>query len=302
MPRPCSRPSRPARSTCGRRTIRPLGQRLRLPGRHGRARHQGASSTIALPAGMSALVFNTRRPLFADPRVRAAPDPPVRFRVDQPQPLSRLYTAHAELLRALAARLRTAGRRTPRERALLAPFPERRASQPFLDGTYRSRSATARGATATTSRRRFELLAAAGYTLRRQPAGRCEPASSSQFEILAPTRRRSGCWSAMRDASKRLGIDVRVRQVDSAQYQSRLKTFDFDMIQSTWPSSLSPGNEQFFRWSSQGRRNRGHVQLSRRQEPRRRRHDRGAAGSARRPRTSPPPCARSTACCCRATM
>ena len=43
---------------------------------------------------------------------------------------------------------------------------------------------------------------------------------------------------------------VRIRQVDAAQYWSRLKTFDFDMIQWTWSASLSPGNEQINRWSS----------------------------------------------------
>ena len=49
---------------------------------------------------------------------------------------------------------------------------------------------------------------------------------------------------------ERLGIKVNIRQVDSAQYWTRLKSFDFDMIQWTWGSSLSPGNEQINRWSS----------------------------------------------------
>lgn len=49
---------------------------------------------------------------------------------------------------------------------------------------------------------------------------------------------------------KRIGIDARVRQVDSSQYQERLRTFDFDMIQANWSASLSPGNEQVNRWGS----------------------------------------------------
>ena len=49
---------------------------------------------------------------------------------------------------------------------------------------------------------------------------------------------------------ERLGIKVSVRVVDSAQYQSRLTSYDYDMIQNTWVSSLSPGNEQLFRWSA----------------------------------------------------
>ena len=53
----------------------------------------------------------------------------------------------------------------------------------------------------------------------------------------------------MGDLAK-VGIAARLRVVDSAQYQSRLKDYDYDMIQTAWPSSLSPGNEQAFRWSS----------------------------------------------------
>ena len=52
------------------------------------------------------------------------------------------------------------------------------------------------------------------------------------------------------DALKGLGIDARLRIVDSAQYQRRRQTFDFDMIQNFWYASLSPGNEQLFRWSA----------------------------------------------------
>jgi peptide/nickel transport system substrate-binding protein len=48
-----------------------------------------------------------------------------------------------------------------------------------------------------------------------------------------------------------MGIEARIRQVDSAQYQRRKQTYDFDMIQFFWSASLSPGNEQSFRWGSQ---------------------------------------------------
>jgi peptide/nickel transport system substrate-binding protein len=49
---------------------------------------------------------------------------------------------------------------------------------------------------------------------------------------------------------ERIGIAVTIRLVDSAQYWSRLKAFDFDMIQWAWGASLSPGNEQANRWSA----------------------------------------------------
>ena len=52
-------------------------------------------------------------------------------------------------------------------------------------------------------------------------------------------------------ALKQVGIEAQIRQVDSAQYQRRKQTYDFDMIQYYWPVSLSPGNEQSFRWGSE---------------------------------------------------
>jgi microcin C transport system substrate-binding protein len=41
-----------------------------------------------------------------------------------------------------------------------------------------------------------------------------------------------------------LGIDVSIKTIDTAQYQRRVETFDFDVIVGGWGQSLSPGNEQ----------------------------------------------------------
>ncbi len=48
----------------------------------------------------------------------------------------------------------------------------------------------------------------------------------------------------------KLGIDLSVRIVDSAQYQRRVRSFDYDMIVSGFPQSHSPGNEQRELWGS----------------------------------------------------
>ena len=50
---------------------------------------------------------------------------------------------------------------------------------------------------------------------------------------------------------ERIGISVSIRVVDDAQYQNRLRSFDFDMIIDGWGQSLSPGNEQREFWGSQ---------------------------------------------------
>jgi microcin C transport system substrate-binding protein len=50
---------------------------------------------------------------------------------------------------------------------------------------------------------------------------------------------------------ERIGVTASIRVVDDAQYQNRLRSFDFDMIIDLWAESLSPGNEQREYWGSQ---------------------------------------------------
>jgi len=50
---------------------------------------------------------------------------------------------------------------------------------------------------------------------------------------------------------ERIGVTTSIRIVDDAQYQNRLRSFDFDVIIDQWAQSLSPGNEQREFWGSQ---------------------------------------------------
>ena len=54
-------------------------------------------------------------------------------------------------------------------------------------------------------------------------------------------------------ALERLGIEARVTVVDDAQYTERMLDFDFDMTAFRRALSLSPGNEQYLYWGSEGR-------------------------------------------------
>ncbi len=78
-----------------------------------------------------------------------------------------------------------------------------------------------------------------------------------QFELLLvePSFERIGLEYAR--ALKRLGIELRVRTVDSAQYQERLNNFDYDLIVNRWFNSLSPGTEQGQYWGSSAAHTKG---------------------------------------------
>ncbi len=201
-----------------------------------------------LPKGMIALVFNTRRAVFADARVREAISMLFDFEWVNRSFFFGRYQRTASFFEdsELSARGRPAD---AVERALLAPFPgavrpdvlEGKWSPPATDGSGRDREALRR-ALALFRDAGYEL---AGTVLRRRGGG--EPLS---FEMLVADRDQERLALAFVQMLGRAGIVPRIRMVDAVQYDQRKIEFDFDMIQNRWDESLSPGNEQAFYWGS----------------------------------------------------
>jgi peptide/nickel transport system substrate-binding protein len=71
------------------------------------------------------------------------------------------------------------------------------------------------------------------------------------FEMTCASQEQERLMLAYSRSLRQIGIVAQIRLIDSAQFQRRVTSFDFDMIQATWGSSLSPGNEQSFRWSKE---------------------------------------------------
>jgi peptide/nickel transport system substrate-binding protein len=202
---------------------------------------------IGLPAGMTGLVFNTRRPAFADERVRQALIQLFNFEWVNKSFFNGLYKRSQSYFER--SMLSSAGRPADeRERTLLAPYAQSVLPE-IMNGTFVVPESDGTPGNRANARKAYEILASAGYSL---SGGRLVDKSGKPltFEILAATTSQERLLGAFAGDLAKLGITARIRVVDSAQYQSRLKDYDFDMIQFTWPSSLSPGNEQLFRWSS----------------------------------------------------
>jgi peptide/nickel transport system substrate-binding protein len=105
-----------------------------------------------------------------------------------------------------------------------------------------------------------KLLLEAGYEVN---GGRLmKDGARLSIEFLAQTRAQERLLLSYGRTLERLGIELKLRQVDSAQYNARLKSFDFDMVQWTWTASLSPGNEQINRWSSKAADIEGSLNLA----------------------------------------
>jgi peptide/nickel transport system substrate-binding protein len=204
--------------------------------------------TSGLPKPSLNFVFNTRRPIFADTRVREALALLFDFEWVNRSIFFGLYRRGGSFFEdsELSARGRPADER---ERALLAPFPG--AVRPdVLQGTWQPPVTDGSGRDRTLLRRALELLAAAGYALRGTELVERRSGKSLSFEILTVNRDEERLALLYAAQLKRAGIIAQVRLVDAVQYEARRIAFDFDMIQARWDESLSPGNEQAFYWSS----------------------------------------------------
>ena len=203
---------------------------------------------IGLPSGMSALVFNTRRPLFSDRRVRQA----LTLLFDFEWLNKTLYHGLYARTQSYFDRSELSSHGRPAdafESKLLAPFADA-VNAAVMDGSYKLPVSKGTGRNRNNRRKALKLLETAGYTLKGGKLSHKASGKPVGFEILVATKAQERLLLSYARLLKRVGIEARIRQVDSAQYQRRRQSFDFDMIQNFWSGSLSPGNEQSFRWSS----------------------------------------------------
>ncbi|WP_197673718.1 extracellular solute-binding protein [Stappia sp. ES.058] len=202
---------------------------------------------LGTPAGMYGFVFNTRRPVFADVRVRRALAMLFDFEWVNRTLYYDLYTRTGGYFDSSV--LSSLGRpASALERGLLAPWIETLPDD-VVDGTWRPTQADGSGRDRTVLRAAVTGLKEAGYAI----DGRTMKAADGTplaFEILVATKDQERLALAYQRALKAIGVEAAIRSVDGAQYQRRRQTFDFDMVLNNWPVSLSPGNEQRYRWGS----------------------------------------------------
>lgn len=208
-----------------------------------------------LPQPSEFLVFNTRRPMFADVRVRQALTLLFDFEWINRNYFFGLYVRSGGFFAGseLSAYKRPAD---GRERTLLKPYSADVPSD-VLDGSYRLPLSDGSGRDRTALRRALTLLSQAGYELDGPVLRQRTTGAAFAFEILVATRDQERIALAFARDLKRAGIEASVRAVDAVQFDQRRLAYDFDMIQNRWDQSLSPGNEQYFYWGSDAADNPG---------------------------------------------
>jgi peptide/nickel transport system substrate-binding protein len=211
--------------------------------------------TTGLPKPSEFLVFNTRRAVFSDIRVRQALTLLFDFEWINRNYFFGLYGRSASFF--AGSELSAYGRPADdRERELLKPFLSR-VPAGILEGTYRLPVTDSSGRDRNTLRQALSLLSEAGYDLDGTVLRNRSTSEPLTFEILVTTRDQERIALAFGRDLKRAGIEASVRAVDAVQFDQRRLGFDFDMIQNRWDQSLSPGNEQYFYWGSEAADNQG---------------------------------------------
>jgi peptide/nickel transport system substrate-binding protein len=202
------------------------------------------------PANLLGFVFNTRRPIFADRRVRQA----LGLLFDFEWANRNLFADQYRRTQSYweGSELSSVGKPADdREKQLLAPFPDA-VREDVMNGTWHPPVTDGSGHDRTPAKKAYDLLMEAGFRFEHGLA--IDPSGKPlAFEIMTRSPDEEKVALAYKRNLARLGITAEIRTADDAQYQQRLQTFDYDMILGALAGSLSPGNEQWMRWGAASR-------------------------------------------------
>ena len=202
----------------------------------------GAIRKVELPhsnnAGMQGFVFNTRRDIFADRRVRRAITQAFDFRWANRNLFYGQYTRCDSYFSN--SPLAAEGPATGLERELLQPFAEQLPDEIFQADWEPPRTEDYRALRENLIRAQ-RLLEEAGWQL--EDGVRRKNGKALRFDILLASKGFERIMAPFVYNLEKLGIDASYRTVDLSIYQRRMNSFDFDMMVYSFGQSQSPGNE-----------------------------------------------------------
>lgn len=197
---------------------------------------------------MQAFIFNTRRDKFKDPRLRRA----FNFAFDFEEMNKQIFFGQYRRINSYfeGTELASSGVPQGKELEILETVRDKIPPEVFT-ATYVNPVNGNPEAVRASLREAIKLLKEAGYEVRNTKLVNAKSGEPFSIEFLAedPTIERFVLF--YKPSLERLGVTVNVRIVDSAQYENRLRQWDFDIVVGSWGQSLSPGNEQRGFWGSQ---------------------------------------------------
>jgi microcin C transport system substrate-binding protein len=197
---------------------------------------------------MQAFAFNIRRAKFQDPRVRQAFNYAFDFEEMNKQIFFGQYKRIASYFEG--TELASSGLPAGRELEILETVRDKVPPEVFTT-PYTNPVGGDPQKVRLNLREALRLFKEAGYDVRNERMVSAKTGEPFAIEFLADDPSFERVFLFYKPSLDRLGITVTVRTVDDAQYQNRLRNWDFDIITNSWGESLSPGNEQRGYWGSQ---------------------------------------------------
>ncbi|NQV79062.1 MAG: ABC transporter substrate-binding protein [Alphaproteobacteria bacterium] len=197
--------------------------------------------------GMQSFVFNTRREIFSDRRVRQALGLAFDFEWSNKALFYDQYkrtTSYFENMELASSDLPSGT-----ELEYLTPFKAQVPEEVFTT-PFNVPKTDASGNPRRQLRDAARLLKSAGWEIRGGTLTHPETGKTLSFEILLIQPSLERVVLPFISNLEKLGVKATVRTVDTSQYQSRQDSFDYDMIVTTFRQSFSPGNEQRDFWGS----------------------------------------------------
>jgi len=196
---------------------------------------------------MQAFVFNTRREKFKDPRVRRA----FNFAFDFEEMNKQIFFGQYKRIASYFEGTELASSGLPQGQELAILETVRNEVPPEVFSTaYTNPVAGAADKVRANLREAVRLMKEAGYEVRDHRLINAKTGEPLTAEFLSEDPSFERVILFYKPSLERLGVGVTVRTVDDAQYENRLRSWDFDMIVASWAQSLSPGNEQRGYWGS----------------------------------------------------
>ncbi len=210
------------------------------------------------PAPAAGFAFNTRRPIFADARVREAMVMAFDFEWANANLFSGAYRRTYGYFSG--SELSSQGKPADeREKAVLGDAAAKLRPD-FLDGSYALPVSDGSGRDRRMLRKVVALLGEAGWTVTDQGLVN---AKGEQFAFTISVQNKDQERIALhyQRTLQAIGIKVEVRVVDSAQFAAIQRTYEYDMIPATYFNSLSPGNEQMLYFGSSGGKSKARATI-----------------------------------------
>jgi microcin C transport system substrate-binding protein len=213
---------------------------------------------------MQAFAFNIRRAKFQDPRIRLAFNYAFDFEEMNKQIFFGQYKRIASYFQG--TELASTGLPEARELEILETVRDKVPPEVFTT-PYSNPASGNPQAVRGNLREAVRLFKETGYEVRDGKLVSSKTGEPFTVEFLADDPSFERVFLFYKPSLDRLGVTVAVRTVDDAQYENRLRNWDFDIITASWGESLSPGNEQRGYWGSKAAEEIGSRNLIGIQDP-----------------------------------